>query len=262
MQQVERGFDEAYDYEPEYHDGYYDTLPPQDTMPVFTVKDLENMPQPEWLLEHRLPEGQTWIYGEPGAGKTFISLDWAATVASRGKKVLYFVGEGVKGFGKRVLAWSKAHDMADMSNFLVVPQTPMLLEKHSVEAFNELVKKYQPALVVIDTFARASVGGDENSAKDMGKAIAVLDTIFRVHDCSSLVIHHSNKAGGSERGSGAIRGAADATWEIVQDYTHSSLTTMQAMCRKMKDSEPPRPVLGQLRPFGDSAVVYPSALDL
>jgi len=234
----------------------------ENSMPVLTVDDLENMPQPEWLLSHRLPEGQTWIYGEPGVGKTFISLDWAASVASGGKTVMYFVGEGVKGFGKRVLAWRRAHDMADMRNFYVIPQTPMLLEKHSIEAFNELIKKYQPSLVVIDTFARASVGGDENSAKDMGKAISVLDTVFRVHDCSSLVVHHSTKAGGNERGSGAIRGAADATWEVVQDYTHGAMTTMQVMCRKMKDSEPPRPVLGQLRPFGESAVVYPSALDL
>jgi RecA-family ATPase len=137
--------------------------------------------------------------------------------------------------------------------------TPQLLDKHSVEAFNEVVKKYAPKLVVIDTFARAAVGGDENSAKDVGRVISVLDTIYRVHDCSSIVVHHSTKNGGSERGSGAIRGAADATWEIVADYTHSGLTTLQAVCRKMKDSEPPRPVLGQLRPFDESAVLYPSA---
>jgi hypothetical protein len=161
-----------------------------------------------------------------------------------------------------VAAWRKAHDMSSLSTFYVIPQTPSLLEKHSVEAFSELVKKYQPSLVVIDTFARASVGGDENSAKDMGKAISVLDTLFRVHDCSSLVIHHSNKAGGTERGSGAIRGAADATWEVAQDYTHSPMTAMQLMCRKMKDSEPPRPVVAQLRAFNDSAIIYPSALDL
>lgn len=236
--------------------------PVQDMMPVLTVEDLENLPQPEWLLKHRLPEGQTWIYGEPGVGKTFVSLDWAASVAASGKTVMYFVGEGVKGFGKRVLAWRKAHDMASLKSFLVIPQTPMLLDKHSVEAFNELIKKYQPSLIVIDTFARASVGGDENSAKDMGRAIAVLDTVFRVHDCSSLVVHHSTKAGGAERGSGAIRGAADATWEVVQDYTHSPMTAMQLMCRKMKDSEPPRPVVSQLRAFDDSAIIHPTALDL
>lgn len=232
-----------------------------DPMPVFSLDDLENMPQPKWLLENKVPEGQTWIYGEPGVGKTFVVLDWAATIAAKGNTVLYFIGEGVKGFSKRVISWRKHHEWANLENFYVIPLTPQLLDKQSVEAFNETVKKYQPQLVVIDTFARASVGGDENSAKDVGQAIATLDTIFRVHDCSSIVVHHSGKAGNRERGSGAIRGAADATWEVMPDYAHSGLNTLQVMCRKMKDSEPPRPLLGQLRPFMDSAVLYPSAFD-
>ena len=231
----------------------------QNPMPVLTIEDLENMPQPKWLLENRLPEGQTWVYGEPGVGKTFVSLDWAATVAANGGNVLYCVGEGVKGFGKRVLAWKRAHDTANIDNFYVVPMAPQLLDKHHVEALNEMVKKYEPTLLVVDTFARAAVGGDENSAKDVGRVISVLDTIYRVHDCSSLVVHHANKSGGSERGSGAIRGAADATWEVLPDYSHAGMTTMQVVCRKMKDSEPPRPVLVQLRPFDESAVIYPSA---
>lgn len=231
----------------------------QDTMPVLSVSDLENMPQPSWLLDKRLPEGQTWMYGEPGVGKTFVSLDWAATVAANGGRVMYCVGEGVKGFGKRVLAWKKAHDTASLDDFFVVPMAPQLLDKHHVEALNELVKRYEPKLLVIDTFARAAVGGDENSAKDVGRVISVLDTIYRLHDCSSLVVHHSTKSGGSERGSGAIRGAADATWEVLPDYSHVGMTTMQIVCRKMKDAEPPRPMLGQLRPFDESAIIYPSA---
>ena len=228
-------------------------------MPVLSVEDLEALPQPEWLIPNRLPEGQTWVYGEPGVGKTFVVLDWAATVAARGNTVLYFIGEGVKGFSKRVLAWRKHHEWASLETFHVVPMTPQLLDKHSVEVFNEVIKEYQPSLIVIDTFARAAVGADENSAKDVGRVISVLDTVFRVHDCSSIVVHHSNKSGGSERGSGAIRGAADATWEVMPDYSHSGLTTMQIACRKMKDSEPPRPLLAQLKPHADSAVLYPSA---
>lgn len=238
----------------------FDDKPPTDMFPMLSVDDLAELPQPEWLLENRLPEGQTWVYGEPGVGKTFVVLDWAASVAAHGNRVIYCLGEGVKGFSKRVLAWRKAHPEADLRKFSVIPMTPQLLDSRSAEAFQSLIAKNEPRLVVIDTFARASVGGDENSAKDMGQAISVLDTIYRVNDCSSLVVHHSQKSGGSERGSGAIRGAADATWEIVPDYTHPGMHTLQAICRKMKDSEPPRPVLAQLRPSEDSAVTYPSAL--
>ena len=256
MDLMERGFDEPYLYEPEYHERFE---PAMDLMPVMTVDDLENMPQPKWLLDYRLPEGQTWMYGEPGVGKTFVVLDWAATVAANGSKVLYFIGEGVKGFSKRVLAWKRAHDTANLDGFFVVPQAPQLLDRHGSEEFLETVKKYSPELVVVDTFARAAVGADENSAKDVGRFIAQLDRAFRSFGTSSLVIHHSNKYGGSERGSGAIRGAADATWEVVKDTSHAGLNTVQVLCRKMKDAEPPRPLLAQLRPFDESAVVYPSA---
>lgn len=256
MEIMERGFDEGYLYEPEFHENY---KPVQDMMPVMSVKDLENMPQPEWLLDYRLPEGQTWVYGEPGVGKTFIVLDWAATVAAHGNNVLYFIGEGVKGFSKRVLAWKRAHDTASLDSFFVVPKAPQLLDRHGIEEFDAVVEKYRPKLVVVDTFARAAVGADENSAKDVGRFIAGLDRAFQQYGVSSLVVHHSNKYGGSERGSGAIRGAADATWEIVKDNAHSGISTVQAMCRKMKDAEPPRPLLAQLRQFDESAVVYPSA---
>lgn len=231
----------------------------EDTMPVLTIDELADLPQPEWLLPYKLPEGQTWVYGEPGVGKTFLVLDWAASVAAYGHEVIYCVGEGVKGFSKRVLAWRTAHRGADLSKLKVIPMTPHLLDNRSVEAFHNIVQKYQPKLVVIDTWARASVGGDENSAKDMGRAISVLDTIYRVNDCSSIVVHHSQKAGGAERGSSAIRGAADATWEVVRDYSHPGGVTLQALCRKMKDSEPPRPLLSQLVAHGDSAVLNPSA---
>lgn len=231
---------------------------PADIMPVLTVEELHNIPTPDWLIQNRVPEGQTWVYGEPGVGKTFLVVDWACTVAAKGHTVIYCVGEGVKGFSRRIFAWKKAHPDANLDKLFVIPTTPQLLDQRSVESFMEVVNKYGPKLVVIDTFARAAVGGDENSAKDVGVAIAALDALFRIHDCSSIIVHHASKAGGYERGSGAIRGAADATWEVVPEYTHG-IGTLKAKCRKMKDYEPPDAFLFQLRSIDDSAFIHPSA---
>ena len=230
------------------------------TFRVLSPDDLEQLPPPQWLLRDRLPEGQTWVYGEPGSGKTFLALDWALTVAASGLNVLYFVGEGVTGFARRVAAWRAARK-PDLTGFYAIPQAPHLLDPSSVEALRDTVAEYSPALVVIDTFARASVGGEENSARDVGMAIDALDGLQRDYGCSSLVIHHSNKSGSGERGSSAIRGAADATWEVVAGLQVSGdIVGAQAFCRKMKDAEPPMPILFQLRPYGDSAVVHPSAM--
>ena len=225
---------------------------------TLTADELEKLPPPQWLLENRLPEGQTWMYGEPGSGKTFIALDWALTVAASGLTVLYFVGEGVTGFARRVASW-RTHRTGDTSGFYAIPQAPHLLNREAIETLRNTVDEYQPALIVVDTFARAAVGGDENSAKDVGMAIDALDGLWRDYQCSSLVLHHSNKSGSGERGSSAIRGAADATWEVIPAAPEMGIHRGgQAFCRKMKDAEPPDAVLFQLRSAGDSAVVHPT----
>ena len=228
------------------------------TYRTLSVEELESLPPPKWLLPDILPEGQTWLYGEPGSGKTFLALDWAATVAASGLNVVYFVGEGVTGFARRVHAWRKAHAQ-NLSSFYAVPQAPHLLDKEAVAMLAQTVSEMSPALIVIDTFARASVGGDENSAQDVGIAIDALDYLWREYQVSSLVIHHSNKYGGSERGSSAIRGAADATWEVQPGIDGDKTIGGQAFCRKMKDAEPPPPMLFRLLGVADSAVVNPSA---
>jgi hypothetical protein len=227
------------------------------TFRLLSPEDLERLPPPEWLLKDRLPEGQTWMYGEPGSGKTFLALDWAASVAAKGMNVVYFVGEGVQGFARRVWAWKQGTGL-DISTFRAVPQAPHLLERQSVEMLQATVEQFAPSLIVIDTFARAAVGGDENSARDVGMAIDALDGLWRDMRVSSLVVHHSTKYQGVERGSSAIRGAADATWE-VQAGIDGNYIGGQALCRKMKDSEPPKPILFRLKSYGDGAYVYPSA---
>lgn len=228
---------------------------------ALSIEEIQQLPPPKWLLKNRLPEGQTWIYGEPGAGKSFLALDWAASVASTGLNVIYFIGEGVTGFARRVGAWKNVHGR-DLSTFRVVPQAPHLLDAGSVAALEATVDAWSPSLIVVDTFARSLVGGEENSARDVGMAIDALDTLWRERKVSSLVIHHSNKGGTSERGSSAIRGAADATWEVTPGVDGDVLLGATAACRKMKDAEPPSPVVFQLRSDADSAYVYPSACTL
>jgi len=226
------------------------------TFRVLGLDELERLPPPQWLLPERLPEGQTWVYGPPGSGKTFLALDWSATVAASGLNVLYFVGEGVQGFARRVLAWKEARG-ANLSTFRAIPQAPHLLERESVEMLASTVEQYSPSLIVVDTFARAAVGGDENSARDVGLAIDALDYIYREHGASSMVLHHSNKAGAGERGSSAIRGAADATWEVLPGIDGDLLLGFEVHCRKMKDAEPPSKMMFRLNSHGDSAVLYP-----
>ena len=228
---------------------------------ALTVDELEDLPEPEWLLEGRLPKGQTWLFGEPGVGKSFIQADWGCAVAAKGGTVLAFLGEGVAGFAQRITAWRRAHPGHDISGYRVVPTVPYLLQPDSVEALVSTVRELQPDLIILDTFARCLVGGDENSAQHVGQAIDVLDRLWRTWGISSLVVHHSQKNGDTERGSGAIRGAADAMWKVKRYGASGAFDSMEVECVKMKDSEAPPPWLHQLRQADPSAVVYPSAVD-
>lgn len=265
--EIEKTLSSAWDGATERHpQDKMDNLPPMPSVNgererrmfrLLSPEDLEQLPPPQWLLKDRLPEGQTWVYGEPGSGKTFLALDWACSVAAKGLNVVYFVGEGVQGFARRVWAWKEMY-RKDISTFRAVPQAPHLLEPASVAMLRDTVEHVAPSLIVIDTFARAAVGGDENSARDVGMAIDVLDSLWREMGVSSLVVHHSTKYQGVERGSSAIRGAADASWEVQQGID-GNMIGGQAFCRKMKDAEPPNSVLFQLRPHEDGAYVYPSA---
>jgi hypothetical protein len=87
-------------------------------------------------------------------------------------------------------------------------------------------------LIVWDTMARSMIGGDENAARDVGLAIAAADYLAEPHQAARLFVHHTGKNGEEERGSSALRGAAD-TLLALKPYEPG----LRLTCEKAKDSE-------------------------
>jgi RecA-family ATPase len=215
--------------------------------PTFTLRDLENLPTPSWLIDGVLPEDSfITLFGPPGATKSFWALDAALSIASgadfHGRPVeqgtvLYLVGEGLRGVAWRIQAWLAAHPEHDpevlQKHFVIIPTTVRLLEGHEREMLRNTTEDIDNLkLVVVDTWARALTGGDENSAGDAGTAIEALENIRRVHGNSSLVIHHTGNEGSRERGSTALRGASDTSMRMFHDPSNN-LSKLE--CMKMKD---------------------------
>lgn len=209
--------------------------------------------QPEWHIEgilekHALAAG----FGAPAAGKTFVMLDMALSIASgkdyHGSKVeqstvFYIAGEGHNGFVRRCRAWSKAHEtpLDDLPFFksnraVVMSDEASVTELHNT--ISGMIEEYgKPGLVVIDTLARA-MGGDENSTKDMNTFIMECDRIKDEYGCTVLIAHHTGLAEKQRaRGSSALLGALDCEFRIEKVGDH--MTTVDFT--KMKDAaEPPR----------------------
>jgi hypothetical protein len=106
-----------------------------------------------------------------------------------------------------------------------------------------------PVLLVIDTMARCMVGGDENSAKDVGRYIDSVDQLRHEYDGASLTVHHTGKDGDDERGSSALRGASDTMLALKPAGAGVKLE-----CVKQKDAAPFEPWRLHLEPALESCV--------
>ena len=78
---------------------------------------------------------------------------------------------------------------------------------------------------MLDTFARCFVDGEENSAKDVGQSIEAAREIQAEFGAAVLLVHHAKRPRNKrdrpdERGSSALRGAADAMASLWKDADH------------------------------------------
>jgi KaiC/GvpD/RAD55 family RecA-like ATPase len=217
--------------------------------------DLAALPEPTWLIDGVLPSrGFGVLYGEPGSCKTFVALSMALSVAANhswcgkrtlGGTVLYVAAEGLYGLKLRVEAYQKKHELrAENIRYL---GAAFNLLNDDVETLLATLRAagIRPDLIVLDTLARLMVGADENSAKEMGQAINGMDRVRQETGATVLVIHHTTKMGGFERGSSTLRGAADVMIKCSRGETGG---IVRLECDKMKDAEQFEPInLGSQR---------------
>jgi hypothetical protein len=211
--------------------------------------DLDNLPEPSWLIEGILPANALGVlYGAPAVGKTFVALSIALSIAAghlwcgkptKSGSVLYVAAEGVSGMRFRVQAYQRKHGIV-ADNIRYLGDAFDLRGTTGVEELIATLRatNFCPDLIILDTLARLIPGADENSSKEMGEAIREIDRLRRAFGATILLIHHTGKNGELERGSGALRGAADV---MIKCSMTSDRNLVSIKCDKMKDAEPFRP---------------------
>lgn len=223
----------------------------------YNLIEMLNLPEPEWLLDGIIPTlGLGVMYGQPGAGKSFIAMDMALKIASYEQGALYIAAEGGGGYGSRLRAWCNHHQLSANLPIMFMPFANLnLVNEEDVKNLIIDIKhthNFSPAFVVIDTLARC-MSGNENSAGDMGVAIRHVGLLAQKMNCFILLIHHSAKGNSATmRGSGALHGACDVAIQIEREYD-----TITVSCKKAKYARQFKDYQLYLLPVLKSCVVAP-----
>lgn len=200
---------------------------------------------PEWLIKGVLPKGElAIIFGASGSGKSFFVFDMIAAMA-RGKtwrehktaqaRGVYVAAEGAGGVRNRLWAYCNQHviDPAGL-DVGIIGEAPNLMQATDVKDLGAALTAFGKVdWVVIDTVSQVTLGANENSSEDMGKALAHCKWLHKQTGALIILIHHSGKdSSKGARGWSGWLGASDTQIEVTRDDELRIATV-----RKLKDGE-------------------------
>lgn len=200
--------------DPKQHKENKEPEPPKPTGPNYTGYTLEELltlelPEPKWVVPGLLSEGLNLLAGPPKAGKSWLALNLAMTVAAGGMvlgqseanagNVLYLSLEDrtrrVQGRARKILA---GKDHGTKGRLMIFTEFPRQ-DNGGLEAIQQWVEEsHNPSLVIVDVWQRfkptRSKGRNNNAYEqdyaDLGQLKSVLDQ----KNVSCLCLHHLNKS--------------------------------------------------------------------
>ncbi len=219
------------------------------TLPLQWARDLGDEAEvPPQLVEGVLTAGGlSSVNGQPNAGKSYIAghlalcvaagREWLGRRVAPGGWALYVAAEGAASVRARWQADRKhfGHELGRIA--LVARSLNMLDPSPDVDALIATAREVAqasgggPGLIVVDTVARVMVGGDENTAVDMGRLIGAADRLREATGAHVMLIHHMGKdAARGARGHSSLKAALDTEIEVTVDEatkTHYAKLTKQ-----------------------------------
>ena len=162
-----------------------------------------------------------------------LGMDWEGHRVPEGGPVVYVAAEGATGLRARVLAWCELTNVepADLDGRIYFLPVPIQLG-NTVDVVQavDMVQEVGAILLVLDTRARCTLGLEENSATEQGKAVHNAEAIQRAAGCTVFPVHHAGRAGGAGRGSNSWDGAVWSDLRVTGEDLRAQIT-----CAKHKD---------------------------
>jgi len=221
---------------------------------LFTKAEDIEMTPPQWLIDGMVEqEALSMVFGASGAGKTFVVLDMALSVATgkayHGKEVkqapvCYIAGEGHAGFARRINAWATHNDVSlkgvpfYKSTSTVVMNDPDDANKLMSEIDGIVQEVGEPKLIILDTMDRTLAGSDSDD-KDVAAYLTVCDEVRLKYGATVIVVHHvGHNHQERARGSTRLKGRLDSEYRVEMWGDFKLILTPT----KMKDAEEPAPM--------------------
>jgi len=187
-----------------------------------------------WCVPGLISFGRSHLwYGTSGMGKSLVVQEIAACAAT-GKsilgfpplepmKVLYLDNENTP-LGDvipRLEDMGFQKDELDNLAYLSFPQIPSLNLKEGGEVFTQILEKFQPKLVILDTFSRF-VDGDENQAITVQEFYKQCGIVMKRMKIAYIRIDHMGKDEEKKvRGTIAKRDDVDLIWKMKEVSSNS-----------------------------------------
>ena len=181
----------------------------------------------DWLIEPIIPRGgMVLISGDPEAGKTWLALDAAISIASgrdwlgrfatqQGSVILIDEETTDAGFGERLRLLLRAggYGPDELPISIALRKGLNLSNPQRVVELASAIERVKPALVVIDPL-REIFEGNENSAEEVAAVFRAMRQAAGDNAPAFLVIHHNRKNDESYRGSSHIQATLDARLSV------------------------------------------------
>ena len=197
-------------------------------------------PEHEWLIDDVLTVGEvSMIAGPSRHGKSFAAVDeglavargvpWLGNQTLRGG-VIYIAAESGRGVRKRLRAYRAWHELpaSEELPFVLLPnQFDLYGSDDHTNALLEDAKLWDTyfkekfgvplRLIVIDTFAAATPGADENSSRDVGAALKRATSVAYRTGANIQLVHHMNAGGTKPRGWTGILANIDSVVSVERN---------------------------------------------